>query len=737
MEELRFQQSRLDVGRSRVLVVEDNSVERQLISKVLRDEEFDVLAIHCGEAVLAAIHDFRPNIVLLDSILPDTDGFEVCRHIRLQPKLENLPVIMLTALDDLSFITKAYHVGATDFFSKPVKPFVLAQRIRYLLRYTDAVRTLRMSQRSLDRVQSLAKLGSWELDAEKNRLVFSPRLREMLELEVSYADLSVVGTLDSPLIKRAYPADRPSLLESMRLFREEGKESRMEARFVMNDGSIRYMDMHLGVSGDDNPDEAHMLGVILDITDIKHSEQENVRLLYFDGLTHLPNKQLLEIYCTQMIPPCHKGGKCVALILLDVDLFSRINHSMGHVEGDKVLQQLADRILTLVSPVDNQTLLSEVVMTETPLVSDLMPIVSRLGADSFAIALPNVEQGGKKALLLARQIKASFETPFESQSHELFITASMGIAYSTDSEITSHTLLQHADFALHEAKFQGRDRVSEYNDGQVIEASHYLAIQNELKRAIKQNELELFYQPKMAASQKRVTGFEALVRWFHPEKGMIPPDQFIAIAEESGQIVEMGLWILEMACRQNKQWIDDGLTNARMAVNVSARQFKEKDFAEEVQRILNQTDLPANKLELEITEGLLMSNTAEDESAVVKLRKLGVTVAMDDFGTGYSSLSYLSRFPIDVVKIDRRFIQNIHATKDKSAIVGAICTLGHNLGFTTVAEGVETEEELQTIRLLGCDHIQGYLCCKPMSAKDITQWLISQQTVEDLTDSVN
>ena len=737
MEELRFKQSRLETGRSRVLVVEDNSVERQLISKILRNEEFEVLAVHCGEAVLAAIHDFKPDIVLLDSILPDVDGFEVCRQIRSTVTLEYLPVTMLTALDDLIFIAKAYDAGATDFFSKPVKPLVLAQRIRFSLRYNDMVRALKISQRSLGRVQTLARLGSWEYDESNQRLIFSQRLRQMLELDVESVDISVVGTLDSPMVRRAHPADKPLLLESMRLFKEQGKESRFEARFVMDDGSIRYMDMHLGLSGQEDEREAHMLGAILDITDIKRSEQENLRLSYFDNLTQLPNSQLLEFYCAQMIPPCHKDGSCVALILLDLDLFSRINHSMGHAEGDKVLKQLADRILTEVSPIDNQVLLSEVVMRETPFLKQFKPIVSHLAADSFAIALPNVEQGDNEALALAWRIKTIFETPFASQNHELFITASMGIAYSTSGEITSHTLLQHADFALHEAKLQGRDRIIEYNDGQVVKASHHLAIQNELKRAIKQNELELFYQPKMEASQKRVTGFEALVRWFHPEKGMIPPDQFIAIAEESGQIVEMGLWILEMACRQNKRWIDEGLTDARMAVNVSARQFKEKNFVEDVQRILSQTGLPANKLELEITEGLLMSNTAEDGNAVVKLRELGITVAMDDFGTGYSSLSYLSRFPIDVVKIDRSFIQNIHATKDKSAIVGAICTLGHNLGFSTVAEGVETEEELKMIRLLGCDHIQGYLCCKPMSAKDVTQWLISQQTVEDLINSVN
>lgn len=273
---------------------------------------------------------------------------------------------------------------------------------------------------------------------------------------------------------------------------------------------------------------------------------------------------------------------------------------------------------------------------------------------------------------------------------------------------------------------QGRNRVQPYSGELVPKVSAQLSIQSDLRKALENGEFQVFYQPKISTRGAEVVGFEALVRWIHPVKGMVPPDQFITIAEDTGQIVELGQWVMNTACEQNKQWINQKLADVRVAVNVSARQFKEGNLEEVVEVALGQSGLKATNLELEITEGVLMSESSSPE-VIANLRARGVSLALDDFGTGYSSLSYITRFPIDTIKIDRCFIQNIRVDSDKAAIVSAISNLSHGLNINVVAEGVETEAELNVIRQLKCDEVQGYYYCRPMSADDVTQWLRQRQ----------
>ncbi|MGK0498869.1 MAG: putative signal transduction protein with EAL and GGDEF domain [Oceanicoccus sp.] len=473
----------------------------------------------------------------------------------------------------------------------------------------------------------------------------------------------------------------------------------------------------------------HIVGITMDITDRKESKREVLRMAYCDRLTGLPNRSLLELYIDQAIPRAHIVGGAVAILSIDLDLFNRLNNSMGHTAGDAVLQQLSERLCSMIGSVDASAYLDRLSMSiESPLDDISNTMVARLAADSFVVLMIVTDRSNGEVDRLAEKIKASFQQPFIYRGQELFVTASFGIAYSESGSAVAEGLLQKADLALHEAKSQGRNEIREYSGDLVAKVSAHLSIQTDLRKALKNGEFQLFYQPKISTRDASVKGFEALIRWIHPVKGLIPPDQFITVAEDTGQIVQIGQWVLETACRQNKLWRDQQLIDVRIAVNVSARQFKEGNLVEVVEAALGRTGLSERNLELEITEGVLMSDPKASD-VIAELRDRGITIALDDFGTGYSSLSYITRFPIDTIKIDRCFVQDITADSEKAAIVSAVSNLSHGLGFNVVAEGVETEAELNVIRQLRCDEVQGYYYCRPMAAGDISDWMRNRDAI--------
>ncbi len=707
--------------RATILVVEDNPVERQLVGKILRNSNFEAIAVDCGEVVLDTVINYQPDLILLDALLPDIDGFDVCRHLRAHPKGVYIPIIMLTGLDDVTSINRAYEVGATDFFTKPINHSLLVHRIRYLLRARQIMDQLRVSKQSLANAQQAAKLGHWELDIEKNQLQISDEMFRLYQLEEDY-----VGTDSRALVTRCHPDDKAFLQESLATAIRELREMRIEHRLVLDDGSERYLEVHTTVIRDQGDGCTHIMGVSVDITERKASEREILRLAYYDRLTELPNRSLLELFLDQAIPHAHVSGGAVAILGIDLDLFNRVNNSMGHSAGDVVLQQLSERLAGLISCADASTYLDRLSMSTESLQGDLpRDMVARLAADTFIIVLTSTDRENGEVEYFAERVRASFQQPFIYRGQELFVTGSIGIAWSESGSSTSQSVLQQADLALHEAKRQGRNEVLEYSGDLVSRVSHHLSIQSDLSKALQRGEFHLYYQPKVSIKDASVRGFEALIRWMHPVKGMVPPDQFITIAEETGQIVEIGQWVLETACQQNKQWLDQKLVDARVAVNVSARQFKEGNLLEVVEAVLGRVGLKEHNLELEMTEGVLMSDP-NTSKVLSELRERGVSISLDDFGTGYSSLSYITRFPIDVIKIDRSFVQDITIDSEKAAIVSAITNLSHGLGFNVVAEGVETQAELDVIRQLKCDEVQGFFYCRPMAADDVSEWLLGR-----------
>jgi diguanylate cyclase (GGDEF)-like protein/hemerythrin-like metal-binding protein/PAS domain S-box-containing protein len=433
-----------------------------------------------------------------------------------------------------------------------------------------------------------------------------------------------------------------------------------------------------------------------DITSRKAAEEEIKQLAFYDPLTQLPNRRLLQERLKHSIDVERRDGKRLALLMLDLDRFKAVNDSLGHLAGDELLQQVAVRISARLRDVD---------------------MVARLGGDEFVVLLEDIAHA-EDAARVAAEIIFVLGKPFQlTQSNDVQIGASIGISLYPEHGASYEMLMDHADAALYQAKDQGRGCYAYFSEDQTLAARERIALETRLRRAIEQGELRVFYQPQVDIESGRIVGAEALVRWQDPIEGLIPPLRFIPIAEETGLILEIGAWVLRETCRQGRLWLDAGLPPLTLAVNVSPQQFRRGDISALVATTLNETGFPAEYLELEMTESGLMENQDNVMALLNKLRSQGIRLAIDDFGTGFSSLAYLKHFPLDVLKIDKSFIDDIPNLQDDMEIAATIIAMGHILGFKVLAEGVETPEQLAFLREKKCDSYQGYIKSPPVPAK--------------------
>jgi diguanylate cyclase (GGDEF)-like protein/PAS domain S-box-containing protein len=438
---------------------------------------------------------------------------------------------------------------------------------------------------------------------------------------------------------------------------------------------------------------SHFVAVVNDITDKKRAEQELRYLANYDTLTGLPNRALLSERLGRAIVRARRQETRVAVLFLDLDRFKDINDSLGHAAGDRLLKAAATRLQATVSAADT---------------------VARLGGDEFTVVLEDVE-----SLIaverMARDILLAFATPLEvDERHDVNITPSLGISLYPDHALVPTDLLKFADTAMYQAKAEGRNTYQIYNETMDTEARHRAAIIASLRKALDRGEFRLMYQPRMSLADGSISGVEALLRWRSPELGEISPSVFVPLAEESGLILSIGEWVLREACQQLKAWRQQGLLDISMSVNVSVLQLLRGNLCEFLQQALVATGLPAERIELEVTESMVMQNAEQATAVLNELRTIGVSLAIDDFGTGYSSLVYLKRLPIDTLKIDKEFIDDLTRDPDDEAITSTIITMGHSLGLNVIAEGVETELQLNFLREHGCDEIQGHWLSRPI-----------------------
>jgi diguanylate cyclase (GGDEF)-like protein/PAS domain S-box-containing protein len=570
-----------------------------------------------------------------------------------------------------------------------------AERDLLETRVRERTEALRLSEGRLANLVSLSADWIWEQDANLRFTYFSDGLRIATGIDpATLIGRRRVATDEIDATPEAI-ANHLALIKARAPFRDFSYGMRRP------DGSVCY----IRVSGEpifdaDNRFQGYR-GVGSDETQSTLAARHAQQLASLDSLTGLPNRNMLIAELELAIGRARRNGESFALCFIDLDRFKTINDSLGHAAGDVLLMTIGARLRGLLRESD---------------------LVARLGGDEF-VALLEGPADAASLSAVARKMLAAVSEPTVIDGRTLWLTGSCGIARFPDDGEDAAALLKNADAAMYQAKGEGKNTFRYYTAALAAQAAHAFALEADLRGAAERGELVLHYQPKIDLATGRLRGVEALVRWQHPTRGLLPPGDFIALAEESGLIVPIGRWVLDAACRQLRAWSDAGLEAPRCAVNLSARQFGSESLLDDVRDSLQHSELAADMLEVEITESLLMANPERANLTLNELHALGVHIAIDDFGTGYSSLAYLKRMPAHTVKLDRSFVSGLPADRDDAAITQAVIALSHSLSMQVVAEGVETDAQLDFLRRVGCDQAQGYLIGRPMPAGQLAQRL--------------
>jgi diguanylate cyclase (GGDEF)-like protein/PAS domain S-box-containing protein len=799
-------------GRARplILILDDELAARLLMRATLEEGGFDVIEAASVAEALERFEQCQPDLVMLDVILPDGDGISLCARLRALPNGRDVPISMVTGVNDAQSIQLAYSSGATDFITKPISWGTMAYRTHYLLRAHQTLHELSLSERKTRALLSVLPDVILRVDAagvvlERQAGLHAPA---MAHWDVARGGALVAG-LPPPLaallrdeLGAALAAAEPRALEfalaggpepqffEMRILPDQDAEAilvvrdisrrrqtetqqRLSAKvfdacneaILISDAANQIISVNHAFetitgyraadvighdwsmlagahgqrapfremwnsmresgswqgelpnqrqNGQDYPawysvsqvcdphgQLENTIAIFSDISARKQQEQRIAYLAYHDELTGLPNRRLFADRVEVAVARAKRDEAGIAVLFVDVDRFKNINDSLGHTAGDELLKLVSQRLLSAVRAGDT---------------------VSRMGGDEFVLLCP-VGASDVQVAMRADAILQELARPFHVFDMPLHVTASMGIACYPQDGATPDHLIRNADAAMYRAKEGGRNTYRFYTAELNADILGRLQMEMDLRRALREDEFVLYFQPQVDAVSGALCGAEALIRWRDPVHGLIPPNRFIPIAEEAGLIEPIGAWVLRESCRQLQLWRAQGLGALPIAVNVSARQFKQADFVATVAALVHSCAVDPSMIELELTESMLMADVGLTAAKLHELKRLGFSIAIDDFGTGFSSLHYLRHFPIDVLKIDQSFVREIFEDGATLAIVDAIIALAGALGMRSVAEGVETEPQQTILRERGCQTIQGYLVARPMPAPEFTDWV--------------
>jgi diguanylate cyclase (GGDEF)-like protein/PAS domain S-box-containing protein len=694
-----------------VLIVDDDMAERLLMREALHGNSLVVEEAENGEEALAVFERCSPDLVLMDVKMPKMDGFTACAEMRKLAGGQYAVIVLVTGLEDFESIRRAFDVGATDFVTKPVNWPLLSHRVRYLLRAGKAFRNLRQSEKRLSIAQNIASLGNWDWDIDKNSVFCSAQMYRIFDLSSEEHPAKY-----ETFLERVHPDERASVKDLVRKALHAKKPYSIDYRIVLPGGVCRNVHEQADVVHDEKGNPVSMHGTVQDITERINAEEKIRFLAYYDGLTGLPNRQLFLEHFNQALYAAQRDGSKVALLYLDLDRFKRINDTLGHSAGDILLKEIS---ICLADNIRSADIVAKACLPCKPGVT-----LSRLGGDEFAILLSRLAEE-EHAGRVAQRILDLLSLPIMIAGQEVYISGSIGITLFPSDGEDADTLLRNADVAMYHAKESGRNSFQFFSAQMNQRAMEKLSIETDLKKALERNELLLYYQPQIDLQTGKVVGVEALIRWQHPRLGMVSPGMFIPIAEESGLIVDIGQWVLLEACRQAMLWQQAGFAPVRMGVNISSLQFKQQNLASLVRRVLQETGFDARYLDLELTESAIMQNVSQINDTLIELKEIGVNLSVDDFGTGYSSMSYLKRFPLDTLKIDRSFVMDITTDANDAAIIKAIIVLAKSLGLKTIAEGVETSEQLAFLQEQRCDEMQGFFISRPLPDREVERFLVA------------
>lgn len=689
-----------------ILLVDDDVMVRLMAAEALIASGFEVMEAADGEQALDLFDRHEFSLVLLDVSLGGIDGFEVCRQMRERPHGRSLPIIMLTGMDDTHSIDSAYSLGATDFVTKPLNWTLLVYRVRYALRAAHTVADLETSERRLAVAQRVARLGGWLWHVDEDRCE-----RSKICLDLWGDTPASLHEVPFGLLSRVLSPDRQHLREAMERARE-GEAYQMSFRVQRDEETVVTLYEQALPVRDEFGRVVRIEGVTQDVTEREQAKRRIRFLAYHDSLTGLANRQMFREMLDHTLARSQRTGSRCALLYLDLDRLKRINDSYGHTLGDQILREVASRLLASIRSAD-------LVAHDDSLHEE---VVARLGGDEFTVLLTDLSRAEDAARVAAR-ICAELGRPLQVAHVELVVTASIGIAIFPDNGADPETLLRHADMAMYAAKQRGRNTYEFFTEAMQQQAVERLSLEQDLARALESGQFSLHYQPQVDAGSGRIVSAEALLRWQHPQRGMVSPVQFIPVAEETGLIVPLGEWVVLTACRQMAEWRQAGLPVVPVAVNLSAHNFRSDSLLTSIAYALESTGLPSSYLHVELTESAVMQEPAAAMKTLGALKAIGLKLSIDDFGTGYSSLSTLKQFPIDLLKIDRSFVRDLPEDGSSASIVEAILALANALGLGVVAEGVETAAQRDFLCSRRCGLMQGYLFSKPLPADGFAQLL--------------
>ena len=695
-----------------ILIVDDDDDFRRLLSRILRKQGYKIIEAGNGEIGLDKLRMESPDMVMVDVEMPGINGFEFCEQACRLDSAQHIPILIMTAQDDHESVNRAYERGATDFITKPINQTKLVHRIRFALKTSDMAIKLANRERQLISAQKTAKMGEWTYDINNKLFIYSEEVKKIFGLskkeEIKYDEL-IKYVLDDDVDRVGAALSNPSL---------EDKGYSLEFSIKTGEGEIKRIRQVMDININKPVKDGKLFGIFQDITELRNAEKQIKTLSLYDSLTGLPNRQFFKRLLSKTIASARRQRKQLALLKINIDNFMRINANLGHDIGDQVLNEISQRLT-------NITRGSDLLSSEYTNTSVSPGMLAHMGSDKFIILLNDIKVSEDAVMVVNRIIDVLNEN-FIVCGNEIHLSISIGIGIYPDDGEDSDDLLMKASSALDNAKELGPNKHSYSFYSQSLNAKSFqrLTIENNLKKALPKDQFLLYYQPKISLINSQITGAEALIRWNHPEMGMVSPVEFIPVAENTGLIGPITDWVIAEACRQLGDWRSQGLDLPSIAINMAPSTLLNKKIHEHIFKHMRLANVDASKLDFEITESTLMEDIDIILPILEELRSIGSSISIDDFGTGYSSLSYLKRLPISKLKIDQSFIRELMQNKDDSIIVNTVISLAHNLGMKVIAEGVEDYQQLEYLRERGCDVVQGYYYSRPLPANEFYQWCL-------------